>query len=376
MILKAIIMAGGEGTRLKSVTGDTPKPMARLCGKPVLEHILALLRRSGVGRACIALRYRPEVIREYFGDGARFGLALEYHVEEAELGTAGCVRACRNFYGEEDFLVISGDCACDFDLRALMDAHLRRRPAVTMALAAHESPLQYGTVLTDRDGRVVSFIEKPAWERVVSDLVNTGIYVLSPEAMEPVPTDGTACDFARDLFPALLEAHETILGLPMDGYWCDIGTPRAYHQCNLDALYTRRPGNGTGTERGAGAGRGAALPQPGAADARAQPEPDGGGRGLQRRSGSPRAGRQRAHCPRRRPRGPVRHGTGPRPREKPCPRGKLRGPDPPAGRRHGGVTPTARQSHFPGGRVCPGPVRPKARPAPSARTATAEPFCG
>ena len=236
MILKAIIMAGGEGTRLKSVTGDTPKPMARLCGKPVLEHILALLRRSGVGRACIALRYRPEVIREYFGDGARFGLALEYHVEEAELGTAGCVRACRNFYGEEDFLVISGDCACDFDLRALMDAHLRRRPAVTMALAAHESPLQYGTVLTDRDGRVVSFIEKPAWERVVSDLVNTGIYVLSPEAMEPVPTDGTACDFARDLFPALLEAHETILGLPMDGYWCDIGTPRAYHQCNLDAL--------------------------------------------------------------------------------------------------------------------------------------------
>ena len=229
-------MAGGEGTRLKSVTGDTPKPMAKLCGKPVLEHILALLRRNGFERACLALRYRPEVIEEYFGDGSRFGMKLEYHVETAELGTAGCVRACAGFYGGEDFLVISGDCACDFDLRALAEAHLSRRPAVTMALACHDSPLQYGTVLTDREGHVVSFIEKPAWERVVSDLVNTGIYVLSPAAMELVPTDGTPCDFAKDLFPALLEGRRTILGLPLEGYWCDIGTPRAYHQCNLDAL--------------------------------------------------------------------------------------------------------------------------------------------
>ena len=234
--MNAIIMAGGEGTRLKSVTGDTPKPMALLAGKPVLEHILALLKRNGIRRACIALRYRPEVIQDYFGDGSGFGIRLEYHVEQAELGTAGCVRACRDFYGDRDFLVISGDCACDFDLRALIEAHRRRHPAVTMALSSHETPLQYGTVLTDRDGSVVSFIEKPAWERVVSDLVNTGIYVISPDAMEFVPTDGRPCDFAKDLFPALLAAKQEIFGLPMEGYWCDIGTPRMYHQCNLDAL--------------------------------------------------------------------------------------------------------------------------------------------
>lgn len=234
-LMNAIIMAGGEGTRLKSVTGDTPKPMALLNGRPVLEHILNLLKRNGIKNACLTLRYRPEAIRAYFGDGARFGMRLSYHEETEPLGTAGGVRACRDFYGDRDFLVISGDCACDFDLRQLMEAHHRHRPAVTMALHVHETPLSYGTVLTDRQGRVVSFIEKPAWERVVSDLVNTGIYLISPAAMELVP-EGRPYDFAKDLFPALLASGRQILGLPLEGYWCDIGTPRAYYQCNLDAL--------------------------------------------------------------------------------------------------------------------------------------------
>ena len=234
-ILNAIIMAGGEGTRLKSVTGDLPKPMAKLCGKPILEHILKLLVQNGIHEACITLRYRPEVIRDYFGDGEKFGIKLSYRTEDTPLGTAGGVRACADFYGDRDFLVISGDCACDFDLRALMEAHRRHGAAVTMALYAHEQPLQYGIVLTDRLGRVVSFIEKPAWEKVVSDLVNTGIYVVSPTAMSYVP-EGVPFDFAKDLFPKLMETGHEIRGLPMEGYWCDLGTPRAYHQCNLDAL--------------------------------------------------------------------------------------------------------------------------------------------
>ena len=233
--LKAIILAGGEGTRLKSVTGDLPKPMVRLGGKPVLEHILTLLRRSGVTEACMALHYCPEIIREYFGDGERFGMRLSYHEETAQLGTAGGVRACADFYGDRDFLVISGDCVCDFDLKALMEAHRRHGSAVTMALYAHPQPLQYGIVLTDRLGRIVSFVEKPDWSRVVSDLVNTGIYVLSPEAMGHVPA-GQQCDFAKDLFPKLMGLGYELRGLPMEGYWCDIGTPRAYHQCCLDAL--------------------------------------------------------------------------------------------------------------------------------------------
>ena len=233
--MNAIILAGGEGTRLKSVTGDLPKPMVPLCGKPVLEHILALLKRNGVTDACMALHYRPAVIREHFGDGARFGMRLSYHEETAQLGTAGGVRACADYYGDRDFLVISGDCICDFDLRALMEAHRRHRSAVTMALYAHEQPLQYGIVLTDRADRVVSFVEKPDWERVVSDLVNTGIYILSPAAMGYVPS-GRPFDFAKDLFPRLMEAGHEMRGVRMEGYWCDIGTPRAYYQCCLDAL--------------------------------------------------------------------------------------------------------------------------------------------
>lgn len=233
--MRAIIMAGGEGTRLKSVTGEVPKPMALLAGKPVLEHILALLRRCGIDCVCMSLHYRPEVIREYFGDGERFGMNIRYHVEDTPLGTAGGIKACEDFYGDRDFLVISGDSACDFDLCALMEAHHRHHPAVTMALYASEKPLQYGTVLTDARGRVVSFTEKPEWSRVVSDLVNTGIYIVSPQAMELVP-ENTVYDFSRDLFPRLLEGGMEIRALPMDGYWCDIGTPRAYHQCNLDAL--------------------------------------------------------------------------------------------------------------------------------------------
>lgn len=233
--MKAIVMAGGEGTRLKSVTRDTPKPMALLAGKPVLEHILGLLRRSGVRQVCLTLRYRPECIRDYFGDGSRLGLELSYRVEEAPLGTAGGVRACADFYGGEDFLVLSGDAVCTFDLKALMEAHKRSGAAATMALYSRETPLQYGTVLTGRDGRVLSFIEKPDWSHVVSDLVNTGIYALSPETMDFVP-EGQPCDFARELFPSLLAAEKPILGLPMEGYWNDIGTPRAFFQCNLDVL--------------------------------------------------------------------------------------------------------------------------------------------
>lgn len=236
--MNAIIMAGGEGTRLKSVTGDLPKPMVNLCGKPVLERVLKLLKRSGITDVCITLRYRPEVIRDYFGNGEKLGMHLSYRTETEPLGTAGGVRACADFYGDRDFLVISGDCACDFDLRELIEAHHRHRPAVTMALSAQEQPLQYGIVLTDRRNRVVSFVEKPDWERVVSDLVNTGIYVVSPTAMQHVP-EGKPFDFARDLFPRLMESGYDILGISMHGYWCDIGTPQAYHRCCLDALEGR-----------------------------------------------------------------------------------------------------------------------------------------
>ena len=130
--MNAIIMAGGEGTRLRSIWESGPKPMIPLLGKPVMERTLALLRRNGVTRVRAALRYMPGVITEYFGDGSAFGVDLSYSVESEPLGTAGGVRACADFYGERDFLVLSGDAACDFDLRALMECHRRHRAAVTM----------------------------------------------------------------------------------------------------------------------------------------------------------------------------------------------------------------------------------------------------
>lgn len=233
--MKAVIMAGGEGTRLRPVGIPLPKPMMPLFGRPVMEHIVELLRCSGIDSICATLRYKPQVITDYFGDGSRFGVKMEYRIETEPLGTAGGVRSCLDFAEGEDFLVISGDAACDFDLRSLIKTHERFSPDATLALYPCSSPLQYGLVLTDAIGRVISFIEKPIWRRVVTDMVNTGIYIVSPgifSKLEP----GTPCDFGKELFPRLLERGGKLRASVMDGYWCDIGTPEAYFQCNLDAL--------------------------------------------------------------------------------------------------------------------------------------------
>ena len=236
--MKAVIMAGGEGTRLKAVTGALPKPLVPLLGRPLMEHILLLLRRHGFTEVCAALRYRSCDVRSAFGDGRGLGLSIQYRVEDQPLGTAGGVKNCEDFYAGGDFLVISGDAACDFDLAELMRRHRESGAAATVALSRQAVPLRDGLAVTDGEGRVRSFVEKPVWQRVVTDLVNTGIYVLSPRAMALVPA-GTAFDFARDLFPLLLERDELLLGLPMEGYWCDVGTPLSYYQCCVDALEGR-----------------------------------------------------------------------------------------------------------------------------------------
>ena len=236
--MKAVIMAGGEGKRLKAVTGDAPKPMAPLLGRPMLEHIILLLKKHGFDDLCAAVKYRAEDIISYFGDGEALGVKLQYRVEAEPLGTAGGVKNCADFYGGEDFLVISGDAACDFDLAALMERHRQSRAAVTLALCRHPEPLSYGLAVTDAGGLVRAFVEKPRWSRVVTDLVNTGIYVISPRVMELVP-EGRAFDFAKDLFPLLLERGELLLGVDMEGYWCDVGTPLSYYKCCVDALEGR-----------------------------------------------------------------------------------------------------------------------------------------
>lgn len=236
--MKAVIMAGGEGRRLRPVTGETPKPLAPLLGRPVMEHILRLLARQGFTEICAAVKYRAEEIMDRFGDGSALGVSLSYRVEKEALGTAGGVKNCADFTGDEDFLVISGDAACDFDLGALGRAHREAGAAATLALYRSPEPLAYGLTVTDGEGLVRAFVEKPGWTRVVTDLVNTGIYVLSPRAMALVP-QGKPFDFARDLFPLLLRRGEKLLGVAMEGYWCDIGSPLAYYRCCADALEGR-----------------------------------------------------------------------------------------------------------------------------------------
>lgn len=236
--MKAVIMAGGMGTRLRCVTGDKPKPMADMLGKPIMEHIVLQLRDCGFDEICAALKYRAGDIIAHFGDGSRFGVKMQYRIEEEALGTAGGVKNCADFYGDEDFLVISGDAACDFPLDRLMQEHKRRKAAVSIALYRDSEPLRYGLALTDEQGSIRSFIEKPDWSRVVTDYVNTGIYVISPRVMELVP-EGQSFDFGRELFPLLLERGERLVGLPMDGYWCDIGTAAAYYRCCADAVEGR-----------------------------------------------------------------------------------------------------------------------------------------
>ena len=206
-------MAGGEGTRLRPLSLGMPKPMVPLLGRPVMEHIIGLLKRHGIDEIAVTLCYMPEAVQSYFGDGQKWGVRLHYFIEEAPLGTAGSVRACAPFLEGEDFLVISGDSVCDLDLTAAMEFHQAKRAQATLVLFRHPAPLEYGLVLTDEEQRVVRFVEKPSWGQVVTDLVNTGIYLLSPQVLEQIPPD-RPWDFGKDVFPALLESGGGLYGVP------------------------------------------------------------------------------------------------------------------------------------------------------------------
>ncbi|RDI75156.1 Nucleotidyl transferase [Gaiella occulta] len=235
--MKAVVMAGGEGTRLRPLTSNQPKPMVPVVGKPCIEHVLELLRFHGFEEVVITLAFMPQAIRAYFGDGASLGLQIDYSVEEQPRGTAGSVRLAGARL-DDTFLVISGDALCDVDLDALVDTHRRRGAAATIGLKPVDNPLEFGIVVTDDDGRVERFLEKPSWGQVFSDTINTGIYVLEPEVLRHIPGD-RPFDFSKELFPLLLEMGRPIYGHVLDGYWQDIGTIEQFRQANFDALDER-----------------------------------------------------------------------------------------------------------------------------------------
>jgi mannose-1-phosphate guanylyltransferase/phosphomannomutase len=232
--MKAVVMAGGEGTRLRPLTSNQPKPMVPVVGKPCMEHILELLREHGMGEVIVTVAFLPQAIRSYFGQGETLGMEIGYSVEESPLGTAGSVRLAGKQL-DETFLVISGDALCDVDLSALVAFHKERGAAVTIGLKSVENPLEFGIVVTDDEGRIERFLEKPSWGQVFSDTINTGIYVMEPEVLKHVPGD-RPYDFSKELFPYLLEMGRPLYGYVMDGYWQDIGNLDQFRQANFDAL--------------------------------------------------------------------------------------------------------------------------------------------
>lgn len=235
--MKAVIMAGGEGTRLRPLTCDTPKPMMPLCGRPILEYILDLLARCGVTEAAITLKYLPDEIRMHFPGNVYRGIRLNFVVEEEPLGTAGSVKnAAQGF--TEPFLVISGDAMCDYELDKIMKYHIAAGSAATIAVARVEDPREYGLVRFDRENRVESFIEKPGWGQAICNTANTGIYILDPACLDLIP-EGENFDFAKDLFPKMLAAGQPLFAYLATGYWCDIGDIPSYIACQRDMLCGR-----------------------------------------------------------------------------------------------------------------------------------------
>jgi len=235
--MKAVVMAGGEGTRLRPLTSNQPKPMVPIVGKPCMEHIVELLKLHGFEDIIVTTAFLPQAIRSYFGDGENLGVNIGYSVEESPLGTAGSVRLAAGRL-DDTFLVISGDALCDVDLTNLVEFHREKKASVTIGLKAVENPLEFGIVVTDEEGRVERFLEKPSWGQVFSDTINTGIYVLEPEVLQHIPTD-RPYDFSKELFPLLLEMGRPIYGHVFTGYWQDIGNLDQFRQANIDALEER-----------------------------------------------------------------------------------------------------------------------------------------
>ncbi len=237
--MKGVIMAGGFGTRLKPLTIHRPKPMVPIANRPIMEHIVELLRRHGITDLVSILYFQPEQITSHFGDGSAFGVNMRYVTADADYGTAGAVRNAWELIAGERVLVISGDVLTDFDLGAVVAEHEARRAEATIALTPVENPLAFGIVIVDQEtGRIERFLEKPTWGEVFSDTINTGIYVLEPEALERVPPE-TNVDFSKDLFPQMLRGNARLFGHIAQGYWRDVGNLAEYRRANSDALAGR-----------------------------------------------------------------------------------------------------------------------------------------
>lgn len=232
--MQTVVMAGGQGVRLRPLTSNQPKPMVPVANKPLMVHLVELLKRHGLEDVVVTLQFLPTLIANYFGDGEAWGVNIAYVIEETPLGTAGSVRNARSFLNKP-FIVVSGDALTNIDLAAAAEFHRERGAAVTIVLKKMPNPLEFGIVITDGDGKVTRFLEKPGWGEVFSDTINTGIYIIEPEILDYVPDD-RPYDFSKDLFPRLLADGFPLYGYVADGYWCDVGNLEQYLRVHRDIL--------------------------------------------------------------------------------------------------------------------------------------------
>ena len=233
--MKAIILTGGQGLRLRPFSLRTPKPLLPVANIPFLLHQFRLLRRHGIREAVLATAYRPEAFRRAFGDGRRFGLRIRYAHERNPLGTGGAVRNCAAAGSEATLLVLNGDILYDLDLTAFLRFHRRKRAEASIALVRIKDPTLYGLVETGKGGRILRFREKPSLNEVNCMSVNAGAYLFEPTVVERIPP-GTPYSLERGLFPSMLEEGRPLYGFATKGYWMDIGTVEKYLQVHLDIL--------------------------------------------------------------------------------------------------------------------------------------------
>ncbi|WP_297089926.1 NDP-sugar synthase [Thermococcus sp.] len=236
--MKAVILAGGKGTRLLPLTVYRPKPMIPFFNRPLMEYAVQSLVKAGVDEIYVLVGYLKERIMDYFGDGSRWGVRIHYsNKDNVKLGTAGATKKVVKEL-DETFFVVSSDVLTNLDLRALYEYHRKKKALATIALSRVDDPSQYGIAVINEDGRILRFKEKPKPEEAFSNLVNAGIYVFEPEAFDLVPK-GKNFDFSKDLFPRMLENDLALYGFPFSEYWNDVGRPSSYLQATEDVFLGR-----------------------------------------------------------------------------------------------------------------------------------------
>ena len=244
--MKAILMAGGEGTRLRPLTTNTPKPLVPLCNKPVIEHMIERLRYHKITDIIITLHYMADEIASYFSTGKDYGVSITYSIEDEPLGTAGSIKKIQDQLNDT-FLIISGDAIADFNLSEIVQFHKEKQSKATITLYKATNPLEFGVVITDENSKITQFIEKPSWGEVLSNTVNTGIYCIEPDILDLMER-GKTYDFSNDIFDHMLKNDMPIYGCVMDGYWCDIGNLEQYRQAINDIFLKKVQTNIPGKE--------------------------------------------------------------------------------------------------------------------------------